>query len=179
MDIFHKYLAYIPTGCLMNKTPQNKTHFTALDWVVWNLLFLSMLIIYYWGSNKPAQEWILNSNERILVKTEASKLKLSSLDGVVYIKHGDTSAVAILEILIRWYHLVTHNNIGQSSPWNRPGVDGGVCCKVRHMIYIITDIMLTHKNTIRNSFYSLFTLRKPRSPLILSGEWGFLRVNRL
>ena len=28
-------------------------------------------------------------------------------------------------------------------------------------------------------FYSLFTLRKPRSPLILNGERAFLRVNRL
>ena len=27
--------------------------------------------------------------------------------------------------------------------------------------------------------YSLFTLRKPRSPLIIIGERGFLRVNRL
>ncbi len=27
--------------------------------------------------------------------------------------------------------------------------------------------------------YYLFTLRKPRSPLIVNGEWGFLRMNRL
>ena len=29
------------------------------------------------------------------------------------------------------------------------------------------------------SRYSLFILRKPRSPLIFSGDRGFLRVNRL
>ena len=132
----------------------------------------SIFLIYHPSPCLHITCWNIYWSVQLLAQHEHTSVDISKMTTEPYFNFLNTLHVSHTKYENIYLH---RSNLFEMFPMHILVI---VACSIMKIKVIFLWKDYTVLLTISN-FYSLFTLRKPRSPLILNDEQGFLRVNGL